>query len=113
MKPTYDNHCFCLEAELAKQQDELDNVGDFLAIVDRYLEIPELTPEILREFVHHMTALTRKSFTRRKSTSISITLALLNEGHIQRYALHPKSTIHPYSARALIAALCFNKTISF
>lgn len=45
----------CLEAELAKQQDELDNVGNFLAIVDCYLEVPELTPEILREFVHHIT----------------------------------------------------------
>lgn len=66
MKPTYDNHCFCLEAELAKQQDELDNVGDFLAIVDRYLEIPELTPEILREFVHHMTAHERDGAYKKK-----------------------------------------------
>ena len=46
-------HIARLEAELVKQQDELDNVGNFLAIVDRHLEVPELTPEILREFVHH------------------------------------------------------------
>ena len=46
---------FCLEAELTNQQNELDNVGNFLAIVDRHLEVPELTPEILREFVHHIT----------------------------------------------------------
>ena len=45
---------FCLEAELTNQQNELDNVGNFLAIVDRHLEVPELTPEILREFVHHI-----------------------------------------------------------
>lgn len=45
----------CFEAELAKRQDELDNVENFLAIVDCCLEIPELTPEILREFVHHIT----------------------------------------------------------
>ena len=29
-------------------------MGNFLAIVDRHLEVPELTPEILREFVHHI-----------------------------------------------------------
>ena len=44
----------CLETELANQQNELDNAGNFLAIVDRHLEVPELTPEILREFVHHI-----------------------------------------------------------
>ena len=29
-------------------------MGNFLAIVDRYLEGPELAPKILREFVHHI-----------------------------------------------------------
>lgn len=44
-----------LETEHAKQQDELNNVGNFLAFVDRHLEVPELTPEILWEFVYHIT----------------------------------------------------------
>ncbi len=53
--------------------------------------------EILREFVHHIkvhdvTELTRKSFTHRKSVSISITLVQLNEGYLFGYALYPKST---------------------
>ena len=56
----------CLEAELAKQQDELDNVGNFLAIVDRYLEVSELTPEILREFVHHITVHERDGAYKKK-----------------------------------------------
>ena len=57
---------FCLEAELAKQQDELDNVGNFLSIVDRHLEVPELTPEILREFVHHITVHERSGAYKKK-----------------------------------------------
>lgn len=56
----------CLEAELTNQQNELDNVGNFLAIVDRYLEVPELTPEILREFVHHITVHERSGAYKKK-----------------------------------------------
>lgn len=57
-----------LETELSKGQDELDNVVDFLAVVDRHLEVPELTPEILREFAHHIvvhvnyTSLSRRAY---------------------------------------------------
>ncbi|MFR2466136.1 MAG: DUF4368 domain-containing protein, partial [Clostridia bacterium] len=63
---TLKTRAFCFEAELAKQQDELDNVGNFLAIVDRHLEVPELTPEILREFVHHITVHERDGAYRKK-----------------------------------------------
>lgn len=56
----------CFEAELAKRQDELDNVGNFLAIVDRHLEVPELTPEILREFVHHISVHERDGAYKKK-----------------------------------------------
>ncbi len=56
----------CLEAELTNQQNELDNVGNFLAIVDRHLEVPELTPEILREFVHHIMVHERSSAYKKK-----------------------------------------------
>ena len=52
---TLKEHTAHLETELAKQQDELDNVGNFLAVVDRHLEVPGLMLEILREFVHHIT----------------------------------------------------------
>ena len=47
-------HVSCFEAELVKQRDELNNVGNFLSVVNRYSEVPGLTPEILREFVHHI-----------------------------------------------------------
>jgi hypothetical protein len=42
-------------------------VESFLAVVNRYLEVPELTPEILWEFVHHIThsgTYKKKFFTR-------------------------------------------------
>ena len=71
---TLNEHIARLEAELVKQQDELDNVGNFLAIVNRHLEVSELSPEILGECVHHITALTGKSFTHRRLTCASIIL---------------------------------------
>lgn len=55
-----------LETELAKQQDELDNVGNFLAVVDRHLEVPQLMLEILREFVHHITVHERSGAYKKK-----------------------------------------------
>ena len=63
---TLNEHIARLETEFAKQQDELDNVENFLAIVDRYLEVPELTPEILREFVHHITVHERSGAYKKK-----------------------------------------------
>lgn len=74
---TLKEHIAHLETELAKRQDELDNVGNFLAVVDRHLEVPGRMLEILREFVHHITvmsvsALTRKSFTHKRLTFPSI-----------------------------------------
>lgn len=59
-------HIARLETELDKQQNELDNAGNFLSIVDRHLEVPELTPEILREFVHHITVHERDSAYKKK-----------------------------------------------
>ncbi|HIZ55076.1 MAG TPA: DUF4368 domain-containing protein [Firmicutes bacterium] len=41
-------------------------MGKFLAIVDRHLEVPELTPEILRESAHHITVHERDSAYKRK-----------------------------------------------
>lgn len=55
-----------LEKQLAKEQDELDNIEKFLALVDRHIEVPELTPDILREFVHHITVLERSGAYKKK-----------------------------------------------
>lgn len=41
-------------------------MGNFLATVDRYLEVAELIPEILREFVHHITVHERSGACKRK-----------------------------------------------
>lgn len=40
-----------LDNEINIQQDKLLNADRFLAIVDRYTDIRELTPEIVREFI--------------------------------------------------------------
>lgn len=43
-----------LEQELEQQSEELENVSKFLAIVDKYLNPQELTPQLFHEFVHHV-----------------------------------------------------------
>lgn len=40
-----------LEVELEEQEANIQGVNQFLNIVDRYLDVQELTPEILHEFV--------------------------------------------------------------
>lgn len=55
-----------LETALSQEQDELKNIGNFLAIVDRHLNVPELTPEILREFVHHIVVHERSGAYKKK-----------------------------------------------
>lgn len=76
-------HISRLETELAGQQDELDSVGNFLAIVDRHLEMPELTPEILREFVHHITVHERDGAYRKKFYTQKIDIHFNYIGTIQ------------------------------
>lgn len=55
-----------LETALFQGQDELDSIENFIAIVDRHIEVPELTPEILREFVHHITVHERDGAYKKK-----------------------------------------------
>lgn len=40
-----------MEAELEDQEANIQGVDQFLKVVDRYLDIRELAPEILHEFV--------------------------------------------------------------
>lgn len=80
---TLNEHIARLETELAKQQDELNNVGNFLAIVDRHLDMPELTPEILREFVHHITVHERDGAYKKKFYTQKIDIYFNYIGMIQ------------------------------
>ena len=80
---TLNEHIARLGTELAKQQDELNNVGNFLAIVDRHLDMPELTPEILREFVHHITVHERDGAYKKKFYTQKIDIYFNYIGMIQ------------------------------
>lgn len=41
-----------LKQELLRAKEQSNNTEKFIRIVRKYTEIPELTPEIVREFVH-------------------------------------------------------------
>jgi len=40
-----------LEKEINSQKEQLLNADRFMKVVDKYLDIKELTPEIVREFI--------------------------------------------------------------
>ena len=48
---TLKNRITELENEIAEDKENSLNVGHFLALVKKYTEVPELTAEIIREFV--------------------------------------------------------------
>lgn len=80
---TLKEHIAHLETELAKRQDELDSVGNFLAVVDRHLEVPGRMLEILREFVHHITVHERFSAYKKKFYAQEIDVSFHYIGMIQ------------------------------
>lgn len=41
-----------LRAELYEAKDKLDNIDRFMSLVNKYTEVPELTSEIVREFIY-------------------------------------------------------------
>ena len=56
-----------LEAELEEQEANLQGVDNFLAVVDRYLDIQELTPEVLHEFVERIVVHERSERWKKKN----------------------------------------------
>lgn len=56
-----------LEEEISTQQDKLLNADRFLAIVDKYTDIQELTPEIVREFIDRIVVHERSERWKRKN----------------------------------------------
>ena len=56
-----------LKTEISTQQDKMLNADRFLAIVDKYTDIRELTPEIVREFVDRIVIHERSEPHRKKN----------------------------------------------
>lgn len=56
-----------LDNEISTQQDKLLNADRFLAIVDRYTDIRELTPEIVREFIDRIVVHERSEPWKKKN----------------------------------------------
>ena len=56
-----------LEAELEEQEANLQGVDNFLAVVDRHLDIQELTPKVLHEFVERIVVHERSDRWKKKN----------------------------------------------
>ena len=56
-----------LENEISAQQDKLLNADRFLAIVNKYTDIRELTPEIVREFIDRIVVHERSEPCKKKN----------------------------------------------
>ena len=50
-----------LRGEIANRQDTLLNADRFRRLVDKYMDITELTPELVREFIQRIEIQDRKS----------------------------------------------------
>lgn len=43
-----------LRAELSEASEKSDNIEKFMRLVNRYTDVPELTPEIVKEFIYRI-----------------------------------------------------------
>ena len=55
-----------METELEDQEENIQGVDQLLQVVDRYLNIQELTPEILHEFVERILVHERSEGRKKK-----------------------------------------------
>ena len=55
-----------METELEDQEENIQRVDQLLQVVDRYLNIQELTPEILHEFVERILVHERSEGRKKK-----------------------------------------------
>lgn len=56
-----------LEREISAEQDKMLNADRFLKIVDKYTDIQELTPEIVREFIDKIVVHERSEAWKKKN----------------------------------------------
>jgi len=56
-----------LEKELSSQKEQLLNADRFLKVVDKYIDIKELTPEIVREFIDRIVIHERSERWKKKN----------------------------------------------
>ncbi len=61
-----------LRRDLEKGQEEAVNVAQFVALVKKYTEVPELTPTILNEFVKEVRVYSPDKSTGRKIQKIRV-----------------------------------------
>ena len=66
-KQELSQRCAVSEEEITTEQDKILNADRFLKIVDKYTDMRELTPEILREFVDRIVVHERSEPRRKKN----------------------------------------------
>ena len=49
-----ENRVKMLRAELSEASEKSDNIEKFMRLVNRYTDVPELTPEIVKEFIYRI-----------------------------------------------------------
>lgn len=72
-----------LEAELEEQEANIQGTDQFLNIVDRYLDIQELTPEILHEFVERIIVHERSERWKKKNYTQKVNIYFNYIGNLE------------------------------
>lgn len=61
-----------LRVELSEAKDKLDNIDRFISLVNKYNDVPELTPEIVREFIYKIIVHEKQKVNGHRTQAVEI-----------------------------------------
>ena len=67
---------------MATREEMADNVDQFLALLEKYVDIPELTPAIVNEFIKQIIVYTPDKSSGKRTQKVKIVFNLLEEAEV-------------------------------
>ena len=67
---------------MATREEMADNVDQFLALLEKYVDIPELTPAIVNEFIKQIIVYTPDKSSGKWTQKVKIVFNLLEEAEV-------------------------------
>lgn len=61
-----------LRTELSEAKDKLDNIDRFMSLVNKYTGVPELTSEIVREFIYKVIVHEKQKIDEHRTQAVEI-----------------------------------------
>ena len=77
--PALNNEVIGLEDWVATREEMEDNVDQFLALMEKYVDIPELTTTIVNEFIKQIIVYAPDKFSGKRTQKVKIVFNFLEE----------------------------------